>query len=110
MEPYKRLGLRYNIRQVHFHSPESKSFLRMHKKEQFGDSLVDIRKSVVYVNKNLKPFYGFEEGVLYNGYRYVFPVIDSVGEHLGSVEVSFDLKNFVDNYMKNYDTKKLISL
>jgi nitrogen-specific signal transduction histidine kinase len=104
---YKQMDLKYNIRQLHFHLPDSSSFLRMHKKEIFGDSLVGIRESVEYVNKTLKPFYGFEEGRIYNGFRYVYPMIDEDGKHLGSVEISFDIKSFMDNYMKFFDAKKV---
>lgn len=104
---YKQMGLKYSIRQLHFHLPDSSSFLRMHKKELYGDSLVGIRESVEYVNKTLKPFYGFEEGRIYNGFRYVYPVFDEAGEHLGSAEISFDIKSFMDNYMKSFDAKRV---
>jgi nitrogen-specific signal transduction histidine kinase len=104
---YKQMGLKYSIRQLHFHLPDSSSFLRMHKKELYGDSLVGIRESVEYVNKTLKPFYGFEEGRVYNGFRYVYPVFDEDGKHLGSAEVSFDIKSFMDNYMKFFDAKRV---
>ncbi|MDD2697587.1 MAG: ATP-binding protein [Arcobacteraceae bacterium] len=104
---YKRLSEKYNIRQFHFHLPDSTSFLRMHRKELYGDSLVGIRESVEYVNRTLKPFYGFEEGRIYNGFRYVYPVFAQNGTHLGSVEVSFDVKSFIDNYFKYFDVKRV---
>ncbi len=107
LDSYKQLVLKYNVRQLHFHLPDSSSFLRMHKKELYGDSLVGIRESVDYVNRTLKPFSGFEEGRVYNGFRYVYPVFNKSGEHLGSVEVSFDMKGFIQNYTQYFDAKRV---
>ncbi len=107
IENYKKLVLQYNIRQIQFHLPDSSSFLRMHKKELYGDSLAGIRESVDYVNKTLKPFYGFEEGRIYNGFRSVYPLFGKDGQHIGSVEISFDMKSFVENYMKYFDAKRV---
>jgi len=89
---YQRLR-KHNLRQLHFHLPDSTSFLRFHRPEKFGDSLLDIRTSVRLTNQQKKFVYGFEEGRIYNGFRYVFPLF-SQGKtvanpiHLGSVETS----------------------
>ena len=104
---YKQLNLKYSVRQLHFHLPDSTSFLRMHKKELYGDSLVGKRESIEYVNTSFKPFYGFEEGLIYNSFRYVYPLSDQNKKHLGSVEVSFDIKSFMDNYLKYFDAKRV---
>lgn len=42
-EYMKTLG----VRQLHFHLPGVVSFLRFHRPEKFGDSLVDVRESIV---------------------------------------------------------------
>jgi hypothetical protein len=83
----KKLG----IRQFHFHTHDGKSLLRFHKPQKSGDSLIGIRKSVEYVNSALEPFYGFEGGKIFPGFRYVFPIIFEE-DYLGSVEfsISFD--------------------
>mgnify|MGYP002063870935 CR=1 FL=1 len=65
-----------NIRQLHFHSPNISSFLRFHKPEKYGDSLVGIRHSLEIVNKEKRYVAGFEEGRIYNGFRYVYPLFD----------------------------------
>ena len=44
---YKNLKEKYNAKQVHFHTPESVSFLRVQKPEKFGDDLSSFRKTVV---------------------------------------------------------------
>ena len=79
----KKLG----IRQLHFHTHKGESLLRFHKPTKSGDSLIGIRKSIEYVNKEHKSFFGFEGGRIFPGFRYVFPIFYK-GEHLGSVEFS----------------------
>jgi len=78
----------FNIKQLHFHLPNNESFLRFHRPQKFGDNLSAIRATVKYVNSSHEPIDGFEEGRIYNGYRFVFPLQQN-GEYLGSVEVSF---------------------
>lgn len=78
----------YNLKQLHFHLKNNDSFLRFHKPEKFGDNLSDVRATVKYVNETHKAIAGFEEGRMYNGYRFVFPLFLE-GKYLGSVEISF---------------------
>lgn len=103
---YKDLQKQYNVRQIHFHLPDSTSFLRMHRPNKYGDSLKGIRNSVDYVNRVKKPYIGFEEGRIYNGFRYVFPMFDN-NEHLGSVEVSFDIYYFIDSYIELFKVERV---
>ncbi|MEA3353500.1 MAG: cache domain-containing protein [Campylobacterota bacterium] len=103
---YRSLRLNYNIRQIHFHLPDCTSFLRLHRPNKFGDNLKGIRESVEYVNKNLQPFHGFEEGRIYNGFRHVFPLIEG-DTHIGSVEVSFDVYSLIDNYLNNFKASRI---
>ncbi len=106
-EKYRYLKNRLNIRQLHFHTKDSSSFLRMHRPEKYGDSLKDIRQSVEYVNKHLRPFDSFEEGRILNGFRFVYPVFNKNKKHLGSIEVSFSAKSFIDKYKKLFKKKKI---
>lgn len=86
IDEYQRLeGL--NLRQLQFHLPDNVSFLRMYRPETFGDDLTDVRYTVMTANRDLVPVAGFEEGRVYNGFRYVFPLFYE-GEHIGSVETS----------------------
>ena len=78
----------YNIKQLHFHLPNNESFLRFHRPQIYGDNLSKVRPTVVYVNKNHTKIDGFEEGRIYNGYRFVFPMFKKE-KYIGSVEVSF---------------------
>ena len=101
---YQRLR-ELHIRQFHFHLPDNTSFLRFHKPEKYGDDLTDIRYSVRTVNAKLIPLWGFEEGRIKNGFRYVFPVIDTAGQHLGSVEISMSF-TAIENDLKTIFGKK----
>jgi len=90
-----------SVRQLHFHLPNNDSFLRMHRPNKFGDNLSKDRLTVKYTNEHKKYISGFEEGKIFNGFRFVYPVYDKQ-EYIGSVEVSFSalafIKSFVDQY------------
>jgi signal transduction histidine kinase/CheY-like chemotaxis protein len=82
-EIFKQTG----IKQLHFHFKDTTSFLRFHKPKKYGDNLSNIRHSLVLANTEKRFVEGFEEGRIFNGYRYVFPLTYK-NEHIGSVEVS----------------------
>ena len=83
----------WSFRQLHFHLPDNTSFLRFHSPKKFGDNLTDIRDTVNRTNTTLQPTRGFEEGRIYNGFRYVFPLVYK-NEHIGSVESSVSFLAF----------------
>lgn len=83
--------LQYHYRQLHFHLPDTASFLRMHRPEKYGDILSGVRSTVRYANEYKKPAIGFEEGRIVNGYRFVYPLFYQ-GNHAGSVEISISMK------------------
>ena len=94
----------YGIQQLHFHLPNNDSFLRLHKPSKFGDSLTDVRASVEFVSENKIPIIGFEEGRIFNGYRFVYPLFDENEDYIGSVEISSSLLNFKILFEKNNNT------
>jgi diguanylate cyclase (GGDEF)-like protein len=79
---------KYNVRQLHFHLPNSVSFLRFHKPKKFGDSLVGVRATLEYVNECKTPISAFEEGRIFNGFRNVYPMYKG-RKFVGTVEISF---------------------
>ncbi|MGC9504840.1 ATP-binding protein [Baaleninema sp.] len=97
-ELFQKLDVTYeklkeqHLRQLHFHLPDGTSFLRMHRPSKFGDPLFDVRYSVKIANQQQRFVSGFEEGRIFNGFRYVFPLFyqDDSGkkQHIGSVETS----------------------
>jgi diguanylate cyclase (GGDEF)-like protein/PAS domain S-box-containing protein len=88
---YERLVER-GVRQFHFHRPNGDSFLRFHHPARFGDNLLAVRDSIRQANTELEPVFGFEVGRVVSGYRSLFPIIDTQGRHLGSVELSLPFK------------------
>lgn len=91
----------HNFRQLHFHFPNGDSFLRVHKPEKFGDNLFSIRESVRLANTEQRIVEGFEEGRIFNGYRFVYP-INKGQQALGSVEVSLSMGSIVDLLVELY--------
>jgi diguanylate cyclase (GGDEF)-like protein len=80
------------------------SFIRFHRPDKYGDNLMDFRESVRLANTEKRYVTGFEEGRIFNGFRYVYPVFYN-GEHLGSFEVSFDfdaIRRVMVDYTDSY--------
>jgi len=79
----------HNVRIFHFHTADSHSFFRFHKKEKFGDDLSSFRQTVVKTNQTQSIQTGLEAGKFGIAFRIVVPLFLD-GEHLGSVELSKD--------------------
>ena len=92
---------RIGFKQFHFHLKNNHSFLRMHKQEKYGDDLTNFRYSVKLTNETLNPVDGFEEGRIVPGMRFLFPIFDSTKNHLGSVEISVEIKYFIKRMESN---------
>ncbi|MCU7799678.1 MAG: hypothetical protein KZQ70_05925 [gamma proteobacterium symbiont of Lucinoma myriamae] len=95
---YKDLKENIYARQIHFHLPDGKSFLRMHRPDKYGDQLFEMRPTIKEANLKLVEVKGFEEGRTFNAYRFVFPIIFN-NEHFGSVEISVSMDAII-GYMK----------
>jgi PAS domain S-box-containing protein len=100
---YNILRTRGGVRQLHFHLKNNESFLRFHRPKKYGDNLSGVRATVNYVNTIHLPVGGFEEGKIFNGYRFVFPITAKDSTHLGSMEISFGPETFTSALMKQYD-------
>jgi diguanylate cyclase (GGDEF)-like protein len=93
------------VRQLHFHLRNNESFLRFHRPDKFGDNLSGVRATVEWTNRNQQSIHGFEEGRIYNGFRFLFPLLlqDNSGqEHLGSVEISFNALAFAEELSRQH--------
>ncbi len=90
-----------DFKQIHFHTKDNISFLRMHKPEKYGDNLTDFRYSIDYTNTNKTFISGLELGRVVPGFRFLYPLYDDQNKHIGSVEASFAVEAF---------TKKLTEL
>ncbi len=104
---YQTLARDSNTRQLHFHLPNNRSFLRFHRPNKFGDDLTDIRPSLVKTNRERINVTCFEEGRIENGFRNVFPLLYQ-GRHLGSVEVSWSVGSIVEQMRSLFNDKEYL--
>ncbi len=84
----------YDIRQFHLHTNDAHSLYRFHQPGSWGDDLTEVRASVRRANATGLPVEGFEEGRVFNGYRFVYPFLDD-GRVVGSVEISVSMRALV---------------
>ncbi len=78
---------KHNFRQFHFQLANGDSFYRFHNPGKFGDNLLIVRKSMRVANLEHRYVTGFEEGRIFSGYRFVYP-LNYKGSHAGSIEIS----------------------
>lgn len=102
LEEYNSLsGL--GLKQLHFHTKDGKSYLRMHKPEDFGDYLFGIRPTIKVANEGQKYISGFEEGRVYNGFRYIHPIFYK-NNFMGTVETSINAGTILEHIAKINNT------
>ncbi|MFT7880779.1 MAG: diguanylate cyclase [Sulfurimonas sp.] len=94
-----------NLKQLHFHLPDQRSFLRFHEVGKYGDSLVGVRHSLMLANRDKAYVEGFEEGRIYNGFRYVYPLFDEDHTYLGTVETSLSFKALKEDIEETLKSK-----
>lgn len=95
-----------NFRQFHFVLKDSTSFLRMHKVDKFGDNLRDVRYTLKYISDKNEYIEGFEEGKVFNGYRFEYPLF--IGDnYIGGVEVSITFSSVVNSIDYLFDNLTL---
>ena len=85
------------VAQFQFHTPDSHSFLRLHKPEKYGDDLSSFRHTVNEANRQKKIIRGLEEGRAGYGFRVVVPISYN-GTHIGTVEYGI---NFGDQFLQD---------
>ncbi len=83
---YEKLA-KHSLRHLQFHTPDGRSFLRVHRPQVYGDSLL-FRPSIVKVIHTREPVYGFEVGRNMGAYRAIYPLFYKM-EFVGSAEISF---------------------
>lgn len=93
---------KYKFRQLHFHLPNTESFLRVHLPERYGDILLENRESVRLVSENKTKISGFEEGKIFNGFRNVYP-LEYENEYIGSVEISMSSASIIEILSRLYE-------
>lgn len=82
-----------NFQTLHFIKADGTSFLRVHKKEHFGDSIINIRPMVQEMMQVKKTLYGHETGIYATVFRIMSPVFYK-GEFVGSLGIGIDPNYF----------------
>jgi signal transduction histidine kinase len=103
LEPgWSEMTKQFNVRQLHFHlAPGALSFLRVHRREKYGDHLDEIRRTVVDANQLQQATRGFEIGRPYAGIRGVSPVYgydETMDQylHIGAVELGMSFPQMLN--------------
>ena len=98
---FKRLK-EVGITNIHFHTEDGFSFLRMHRPETYGDDLRSIRHTIDTISKRQKKTEAFEIGRSYPSYRFLYPLYIAQ-MYIGSVEISYPLEVLVNKLDKIYN-------
>lgn len=108
--PFSALLKDGGVDQFQFHTPDGRSFLRLHMPATFGDDLSTFRHTLAAANQSLSRVTGIERGVADLGIRSVLPVFYG-GRHVGSVEFGMDLaESFVKRFKASYEIDLAISV
>ncbi len=86
---YEQIKDRFSVSQLHFHDASGRSFLRFHAIELFGDDLISYRKTITNVHRTKEGVSGIERGITGLSIRGVSPILDNLGDLVGTVEVGF---------------------
>jgi len=89
---YNRLRTK-NFKQLNLYLPDTTNFLSMYKPEVFGEVVGPDRPSIRLAVEKKQYVEGFEEGKLFNGFRYIFPLLDD-GKLVGLLETSVSFSTF----------------
>jgi len=98
------------LRVMHFHTKDTKSFLRLHKPEKFGDDLSSFRHISNQVNKTKKKVIAMEAGRYGVYYRLALPVLNEKGNYLGVFEFGININYILDTFNKDYDFQSILLL
>jgi signal transduction histidine kinase len=77
----------------------------MHAPNRFGDDLTQFRYSIRTTNATQTSIHGLEMGKLDSGFRFVYPLFDDNSNHIGSVEVSIAVEDFLKKLEDSFHAK-----
>lgn len=95
---------------MHFHTKETRSFLRLHKPLKYADELGGIRHMIGSVNASKNRLSGIEVGRCGVHYRLALPVFNAQGRHLGAFEFGISIDYLFDLFSREYGFTPLLLL
>jgi methyl-accepting chemotaxis protein len=93
---------KYGLSQAQFHTPDIKSFLRVHNPSKFGEDLAGYRQIVVEANESKAIRRGIEITTSGVGIFGTVPVTDPAGKHAGTFETALEFGPLLDGLKKTY--------
>jgi len=93
---------------MHFHTADTKSFLRLHKPEKFGDDLSSIRHMINKVNKLKVKQIGIEVGRYGIHYRVALPIFNSKKDFLGVFEFGININYLLEIFKNHYNFETIL--
>jgi methyl-accepting chemotaxis protein len=94
---------------IHIHDKDGNSFLRSWKKEKYGESLLNLRKTISDVHSTKKAVVGAESGINNTNLVGVAPIIDDRGNYIGSIEFKAGYNSIVKS-IKKFDNANILML
>jgi len=94
---------------MHFHTPETKSLLRLHKPDKYGDDLNELRPIIAQTNITKKIQLGLEVGKYGVDYRVAVPIFYH-GKHIGVLEFGINAEYVVNILSKHYELESILLL
>lgn len=94
---------------IHFHTPDNKSFLRLHHLSDFDEDLSCERELIAYINQTGEPMSAMEIGEYGLGYRVGIPVYDEL-VMVGVMEFGLGLEIFSRSLLENLGVDSAILL
>lgn len=95
---------------MHFHTTKSRSFLRVHQPDKFGDDLSSFRHIINKVNAEKVKQIGMEVGRYGINYRVAVPVFNHQGTHIGSFEFGIDVDYILNIFHNDYKIESIVFL
>ena len=103
---YEKLRNEHGVRQIHFHTPPAKSFLRIHQPTLYGGDMSSYRRTIIEAFSKTEGVGGLEWGDTGYGIRGVVPVISTEGDTerpIGTVEIGFSFgRVFAEEFKERY--------
>jgi len=92
---------------MHFHTEKNITLLRVHKPEEYGDDLTDIRPLIARTNREKIPQSGLESGLHGIFYRIIQPIFNGQGKYIGCIEFGIDPTYFTHLIGNQHTDKRL---
>ena len=92
---------------LHIVDPNGRSFLRVHKKEQYGDSLSEVRPTIKDIITSHKDISGYETGKHSTAFRTISPIFYE-NKYIGSIGIGINPNYFLDKIGEIINEKGLL--